>query len=184
MSTDEQEQKTGLRRLELSSGLARLSLLAADAYYLLLDKAKPVADVPRSYPLRRQQVYGNVATNQGYIAADYLMINLGEHHNLTLYRNFSADQPFAWRHTRSKQVGELICEETKLEEAQNTSAKDQNVRLNLEVSLYEYPKVWGENARFVKNICGYSNNYFDAEHYIPAFEADLNVAITRYQSET
>lgn len=180
MAVGQRLERNHARRRELEPLLAQLATKARATYDLLRPRAKHVGDVERDYPLRHQQVHGMDAIGLGGVAADYLMIAFGNHHDLTLYHNFTEGRSFRWQFKRSLSVGNLQSECTKVEQlAQARSNAHGGGLMEIKVSTYRYPEVVGMGGQYVDSSCSYFNDFAEAERYVQAFEADLEEAVTR-----
>lgn len=181
LTFEERQERTKLRRKELEPALSRLAVAAKSAYATLRPLAEHVGSVDREHPLRHQQIQVMGVGGPGGVVADYLMVAFGNHHDLTLYRNYENGRRFVWRFERSALVDSLVSEQTTVEEfprSRQLSAGDGV--MEIEVATYTYPEQVGINGMYTDSLCDYFTEYAGADNYIRAFEADLEAAVTRF----
>lgn len=181
LSFEERQERTKARRVELEPVLAGLAIKAKATYDLLRPKAQHVSTVERDHPLRHQQVHGISAGSIGGVVADYLMVAFGNHHDLTLYSNYTDGRDFRWQFERSLLLDDLLSERTKVEElAQPRSSVFGGGAMDIEVATYRYREKVGMNGQYVDGVCNYFNDFAEAEKYVESFEADLDEAVSRF----
>jgi hypothetical protein len=166
----------------------QMSILMRDAivvYKELRPKARHVSTVPMEYPLRHQQVHAFApdAPDGMMPVADYLMVSLGEHRSLTIYKDFGGEFESSpkWHFTRTVEIAEMTGQRTKVQETKRTlHGAGIPDYIDLDVATYTYHPEWGHNPYIGEFVCSVANAYEGAETHIAEATHDLTAALVIY----
>lgn len=165
------------RRLgELQEPLRAVAGQAVGVYEALRPKAIHIGGSPRNARLLHQQVHGwSMATQApGGIVADYLMIHIGEDHDLVLYQDFTGGSGRDWRFTCTSPLEYWHYQETKITVGDTIRFSHDH---NISVAKMKHGAEKGMNTGYIENL---SPDYEEAERYIAEFAADLDLALALY----